>query len=206
MISVSKYNEIMENIKVTDEMHDRIMNNISNKDETVNKKGYFKSYKRYASLAAGIVLLFVVGVLGPDFNYEDPNDNPVMVVADIAEYETIELLNESVVFDVEGLNELDFESSKVTYKSYMGELAEITYESLNNSITYRISKGEEDNSGDYKQYSDIKKVAIDSLEVSLKGEAGLYNLAVWRDGNMTYSIYSEYGLDEEIFKNLIMDK
>ena len=205
MISVSKYNEIMENIKVTDEMHDRIMNNISNRDEMVNKNGRFKSYKRYASIAAGIILLLIVDILGPNLNDEYPDDNEVTVVPVVAEYETIELLNEAVGFEVQGLNELHSETVKTAYISYGGEMAEIDYESLNNSITYRISKGDEDNSGNYRQYSDIKEVTIDSLEVTLKGEVGLYNLAIWSDGSMSYSIYSEHGLDEQFFMNLIMD-
>jgi hypothetical protein len=185
MISVSKYNEIMENIKVTDEMHDRIMNNISNRDEMVNKNGRFKSYKRYASIAAGIILLLIVDILGPNLNDEYPDDNEVTVVPVVAEYETIELLNEAVGFEVQGLNELHSETVKTAYISYGGEMAEIDYESLNNSITYRISKGDEDNSGNYRQYSDIKEVTIDSLEVTLKGEVGLYNLAIWSDGSMS---------------------
>lgn len=55
----------------------------------------------------------------------------------------------------------------------------------------RKSAGDEDNSGDYAAYPEEKTIRSGGRTVTLKGEDGLYTLAVWSEGGYAYSVRAE---------------
>jgi hypothetical protein len=67
---------------------------------------------------------------------------------------------------------------------------------------FRKAAGEEDISGDYSKYAYEKEVDVDGLTVTFKGYEG-NNLAVWNDGEYSYSIYSTEELSDEAMANLV---
>ena len=112
------------------------------------------------------------------------------VVNPVAEYTTLTDLNKALGFTM--VVPTAFASLKV--KSYASILAsslgEIFYTSANgkDEILYRMSKGTEDNSGDYTQYKTTATATVNGHTVTLKGTDTLFNLAVWNDGTYSYSI------------------
>ena len=40
----------------------------------------------------------------------------------------------------------------------------------------------------YKVYEEVKSYSVDSYTVTLKGSNGLYNLAIWSDGEFSYAL------------------
>lgn len=67
---------------------------------------------------------------------------------------------------------------------------------------FRKAAGTEDISGDYSDYAYEKEIQVDGLTVTLKGYES-NNLAVWTDGEYSYSIYSCEELSDEAMADLI---
>lgn len=140
-----------------------------------------------------------VPLLGNDDSILSVEDNNVVIntnVLDnteipnpITEHKTIEELNNVVGFDVK-LPKVG-NDYKITFMSNISDdLAQVVYNNGSNEITYRMAKGNDDISGDYNVYNDTKTVEIKGAKVTLKGNDGKYNVAVWSKGDYTYSLGS----------------
>lgn len=81
------------------------------------------------------------------------------------------------------------------YIDISGELAEVFYENGSDTLLYRVSKGEGDNSGDYNTYSTNKTVNVNGVSVEMRGNDKV-NVAVWSNGGFAYSVSSEQGIAE----------
>lgn len=81
------------------------------------------------------------------------------------------------------------------YIAISGELAEVFYENGSDTLLYRVSKGEGDNSGDYNTYSTKKTVNVNGVSVEMRGNDKV-NVAVWSNGGFAYSVSSEQGIAE----------
>ena len=81
------------------------------------------------------------------------------------------------------------------YIDISGELAEVFYENGSDTLLYRVSKGEGDNSGDYNTYSTQKTVNVNGVSVEMRGNDKV-NVAVWSNGGFAYSVSSEQGIAE----------
>lgn len=68
---------------------------------------------------------------------------------------------------------------------------------------YRKAKETNDISGDYNEYAETDVMDIDGVEVALKGNDGLYNLAIWQNGDYSYSLYIDKGVDYNTFAGII---
>lgn len=96
------------------------------------------------------------------------------------------------------------------YRSIMG-MAEITYvdsdangDEVLNNITYRTAQGTDDISGDYNSYSEVKTVTVNGMEVTLKSDSNsCVMLAVWTDGEYSYSLSFEHGASYERVTEII---
>lgn len=65
------------------------------------------------------------------------------------------------------------------------------------SALFRQSYGTEDNSGDYNEYADTTTIPLGTGTVLLKGDSGLYTLAIWQDTTYSYSLSLSDGLSSE---------
>lgn len=81
------------------------------------------------------------------------------------------------------------------YIDISGELAEVFYENGSDTLLYRVSKGEGDNSGDYNTYSTNKTVNVNGVSVEMRGNDKV-NVAVWSNGGFAHSVSSEQGIAE----------
>lgn len=105
----------------------------------------------------------------------------------IKEHKTIDELNKAVGFDIK-LPKIG-DDYKITFISDIsGDLAQVVYSNGSNEITYRMSKGNDDISGDYNVYNNIKIVELNGTKVTLKGDEGKYRLALWTKDNYAYSL------------------
>lgn len=193
----NRYNQIMGDIKVTEEMHDRIMKNIDNADFYVNQKKVINSitYKKYMVIAACFILV-VSAVVLPDMltsNIEPPVQQGGN---DMVEYATIEKLSDAVGFPIPKINKIPFTVKQVTYTAYGKELGESVYENNGDTIIFRKSVGKEDNSGNYNEYSNVKDVLINKHTITLKGNSNRFYLAIWQKSRYSYSLQSSAGVSE----------
>ena len=91
---------------------------------------------------------------------------------------------------------LPFVVEDTAYRSYGDGLVEIAYTGLGQTAEYRQSVGSGDNSGDYTAYDDVVELKANDLSVTLKGDEGIYVLAVWGDGMFSYSMRLSQGFSE----------
>lgn len=77
------------------------------------------------------------------------------------------------------------------------EMIQVIFKNENGDmITFRKAKGSDDISGDYNNYTEEKLITVDEKSVTVKGNEGKINLAVWTEDDFTYSV-SASGIPEE---------
>lgn len=192
------YDEIMDKIEVTPEMRERVLKRVASEDITPAKPKVlsFPKLKRYLSAAACLVLVIAGAVTLPRLIQLQPPGGGVQAVPQIQEAASLDALSTLVGFEVEVGFALPFEPGETTYCSYGNELAQIQYSGQGQTATYRQSTGTADNSGDYTVYGDVVEITASGLSVTLKGDGGIYVLALWTDGTFSYSLQLSHGASE----------
>ena len=119
----------------------------------------------------------------------------------MTEYASAAELEKAAGFPVRDLKTLPFNAVKSEYRLIAGTIAEVNYygEDTNKQdldLSYRRSKGEEENSGVYNEYSVKKTEMLLGVPISMQGEGELFNLICWSDTFYSYSLYSESGISE----------
>ena len=211
---LSKYSEIMEHIYVTPDMKDRILSGISRhfriKYETGRRRSRIYSL---GAVAAAAVIICSVGLwqhskpAGTDTG-DTYESQPVAGAFAVIDCASVQELSGIVGFDVPVLSSLPFEVQQTTYTALGNELAQVRYFGADESdvLTYRKSPGEEDNSGDYTQYSETDVLEADGLQINVKGNDGLIYLSCWNDGGYAYSISSGAGLTRDEVIGLVFKR
>lgn len=185
----NRYDEVMKNIEVTEEMRDRILGNISALDieKGPKKTSPFLQYKKVLSIAACFIILFVGSIV--IYNaVQLPSDPPIQVAPNLAVCDSAKELSDAVGFTVKEIQELPFGLNSAIYTSYWGELAEIEYTGLDNTATLRMAAGNEDVSGYYGEFTSIESREVNGHDVTMKGDTGQYILAVWQNDGYSYSL------------------
>lgn len=203
------YEVIMDKIVVTEEMRKRILRNIQTVD-LVKPLHFLSSFRKYLPLAACLAVVLIGAVVFQKyFVPPEPAPTPfgasVQKVMEITEFSTAKELSETVGFEITDLSSLPITASHTTYLSFGQELAQIEYTDGNQTITFRKSSGSEDNSGDYTAYSITEIQKIKSNFVTLKGENGLYHLALWEKNGFSYSLRCSESITSDQMKNLIVN-
>lgn len=203
----NRYDKVMKNIEVTQDMRDRILNNINNLDldKTSSKIISFKYYKKYLYIAASIVFLFVSSI----FLYNTVNSPDMSQLQGdyakmgIMNHNTISELSEAVGFTIKTMQDVTFEIDTVEYTSYWGELAEVKYKGYYNMAVLRMALGNNDISGDYSEYNTIKNCIINGYNITFKGNNDKYNLAIWQSNGFSYSLqFVESVSEQEILTSI----
>ena len=121
-----------------------------------------------------------------------------------AENETIGEAARAVGFTISVPDAIDGYSTRIIRTQGQG-MIEIIYQDdeSEGEIRIRKAKGTGDPSGDFNQYSENDMIAVDNLEVTVKGNNGAVNLATWTENGYTYSIGASTGLSNEDMAALI---
>ena len=201
----NRYNRAIEHIEVTPEMHDRIMKNLGEIDpvKKQNKAPSFKVYRKYISIAACLVILFV-GAFVVYNSLINSNNPPVATNNSIVDCSSLGELSDAVGFEVGEVNTFHFNVQQTTYASFWGKTAQISYVGGDNTLVFRMSAGSEDNSGNYNDYSDVKSCSAGDYTVTIKGDNGQYYLAVWEYDGYSYSINIPNGVSEEELLKVVL--
>ena len=112
-------------------------------------------------------------------------------------------LSAAVGFPVNEVEGRPFTVEKEVYISYWGEMAQIEYTGEGETVVFRKGTGTDDVSGDYNVYSSVKEIMAGANLVTLKGENNVFTLAVWTDGNYSYSLDIPKGLSEDEWSEMI---
>lgn len=196
-----RYDTVMEKLEVTDAMRQRILSNIDKMELNAAPRAKvvkFPAVRRLMPIAACFVLL-VAGVFYARYFMPGETVDPrptggVMVGNGIEDVDDAAALSEAVGFPVKEAAALPFPVDEVTYNSFWGDLAQITYTGDGQTVTFRQSVGDEDNSGDYNVYAETETREIGGLPVTLKGDGQGYSLVLWNDGTYAYSLRAKPAL------------
>lgn len=195
---LNRYDRVMEHVEVSAEMRDRILKNLEKTD--FGKKQSivlpFVRYRKYIAIAACFVLL-LVGAFAVRNMIDFAHKPPTQVVPDIAEYGSLGKLSEAVGFKVREVRACPFNPEQITYTAYWKTMAQIVYAGKDDTLVFRMSAGTEDVSGDYNEYSDVKDCSTGGITVTIKGDDGQYNLAVWESEGYSYSVSITNGIPEK---------
>lgn len=203
---MNKYDEIMEKIVVTEEMRTRILSNIKQTSpKAKNKILRLPDYRKYLPVAACLAILLIGAMVIPNILGNRQTDTPLVYEqpGGIAYADNAEALSSYIGFPVNEISSLPFEATEITYLAYDKELAEISYADEEQTLYFRKSIGTEDNSGDFNTYDTLAQITIKDCPITIKGNDKLYNLAVWNDGQYSYSIGITNGISQDKLSVLI---
>lgn len=203
------YRELMEQVNLTPEARERILTNVQQADLSPQAKKVVpfprrrQTWRRWASLAACLVVVVAAVLAVPQFRGSDNDTTPPQLTGTpFHQVDTLAALSDAVGFPVTELSALPFDPVSTTYTAYDEGLAEITYTgSGGQTATYRQSLGSEGNSGDYNLYPDTQ--TLPEQNATLKGQDGLYTLALWTDGTYTYSLRLSSALSADAWQALL---
>ena len=130
----------------------------------------------------------------------EPAENTVMIGNPFTTCETLAEAEELLGYSLEIPEELAGYDS-VIYRAADSEtlsLLEVIFEGEGNEIRLRKSPGTEDNSGVYGEFAIAVENADGERGLVMKGDGdGAYRLAIWQDGEYSYSISCEKGVEQE---------
>lgn len=161
---------------------------------------------------AACVVIVVAGLAVPQIrqkilqNPQKPGEEKPAVEGVYAPQEvaSAEKLTDAVGFPVRDIASLKEKATDRSYVTYGDGLAEITYRWDSQSICFRQSQGQEDNSGDYTHYAEEKLIVVGKYSVTFKGqEKGSYMIATWSDGTYSFSVSATQALKKAEFLGLI---
>lgn len=219
---MAKYNEIMDRIEVSDEMQSRVLKNVDRHFEKKRKKKLMKLWIPAVGVLAAAALLIAVTKPWEKRTEITATEQPTEIISTegstldtgdptggyyfVTEYPSLSALSGAIGFEVKGLTSFTGSILKTEYRNISNTYAEIDYIRTGQTISYRMSKGTEDNSGIYDE--ELKPVVkeISGCKVTLKKDAKEnVCLAFWSDGTYAYSIYAEQGITEEEAVALVAD-
>jgi len=128
-------------------------------------------------------------------------NNLVGVANPFIDYDSLKQASDSLGFSLNYPQE--FNDYEVLYRVGMQELLELIFKDNEQEI-YRIRKEKtnEDISGDYNNYTDIKNITVNNITYTLKGYDSYYDLALWQDDDYSYVFYCKQLSEEEILSYL----
>lgn len=203
------YDEIMDRINVTEEMRGRILDSVKDND-FVNQESCkvikFQTKKIYMVIAACIVVILVSMISIPSLiqNEKDNTPDVIQLANGIVEVGSSKELSDLIGFEVKDIENLPFKPVQCAYTVHWNELAQILYTGDEQTMAFRKSQGNEDNSGDFNVYTNIIEIQINQQSITLKGSDNSYNLATWSEGDYSYSIRSSISLTEEEWESIII--
>lgn len=211
---MAKYKEAMDRIQMTEEMQSRILGHVEKHFARKRRNQKLKIWIPAAGvLAAAAVLLILLQPWKTRETVTDPvqtTETPVTTEQDylpqgtyqLTTYDSVKELSEAVGYDIKEPTSFPGEVTERNYQDINHEIAEINYGGSFGTISYRVSKGTKDNSGVYEAFKEDKKVEIEGISVTLKGETDKYALVIWTDGTCSYSMYCIPGISEANAKTL----
>lgn len=130
--------------------------------------------------------------IDPDAKTEDGDSSQIPNL--LTAHDSLAELAKAVGFDIKALTvPAGYEAD--AYIDISGELAEVFYVKGDDTLVYRVSRGEGDNSGDYNIYSNKKTVDVNGVSVELRGNDKV-NVATWSNGGFAYSVSAKQRISE----------
>ena len=229
-----KYNEIMNRLEMSDEMQSRVLADIDRHFKVKKRNKQLKIWLPIAGVAAAAAILLLVakpwsgrkttdttemntggttevttevttGVQTGGYDPGTEQGTETQIANPMVEYKSPDALNKAAGFSMPELKSIPYDVTSRTYYLIDGTLAEINYEGTDASLSFRKSKGKEDNSGDYNDYPTEQSLKVSDISVTMKGEKDTVHLVLWTAAGYSYSIYTEQGITKDAAAKLVTE-
>ena len=197
------YRQIMDAVSVTPEMERRVLTGLRRSLDTGRRPAAPRWQPRLAAACAALVVCaaaFFPLWLESRSPLETP---PVQVTWGAQQFDSIGELADSLSYPLLVPTSIPEGYQPKAFRCLQGELAEVSWQSEDGTITYRMAPGNEDVSGDFTAYGWEKILNIGAYTVSCKGEDGVVFLAVWSDGTYSFSLHASAGLTPDQVTDVI---
>lgn len=193
----TKYKEIMDKIKVSEELEQRLESNLQQLSIEEEAFSHSKtSLRKYLQIGT-MVACFTVCILGLHLKLSKIDTPPLEENYSITSVKTVEELSEKMKFQLKVPN-VSPEFKVVECNDLFESVAEIVYSDGVEELNYRIGiNNGQDISGVYTVYSDIKNSIIGHTEYTLKGESGEYSLITWVEDEYSFALQSSKPLSSD---------
>lgn len=132
-----------------------------------------------------------LSVNGGTISFQSADDTEI--ANPFQEHDSLASLEKAVGFSV-SMPEAPQGYTLESIQDISGELAQLTFRSGTQSITYRVAKGSADVSGVYETFASDKTDSMNGISVRCRGNGQEIQLATWTADGMSYSIYAPDGL------------
>lgn len=137
-------------------------------------------------------------------NDDSGNSPMVSSVYFTKDYKTLEEAEKTVGFKINPVKVLPQGFNMNNINVISDEIIQIKYSIGEKDISFRAGKEIENISGDYNEYKFNKSFKLNDVNINLKGNKDkIINLATWEKGDISYSISSTNGIEEETMLNMI---
>ncbi|WP_411349053.1 hypothetical protein [Paenibacillus sp. WLX2291] len=210
MIEQNKYNKMMEKVKMTPEMRERIIDNV--RIQTVmmqqhkkKKSKFILKYQKYM-YAAATFLVLLAGIITAQYTVNrNPSENPILSSNNgsntgsfgLNEYDSLAELKTAIPFTFKSVTSVPFELKDTTYSSFSNTLVQIDYIGATNQLNLRTSPNKEELIGDYNTYSQIDEIEINDITTTIKGNDGSYTTITWKQDGLYYSLQFDQGISKQ---------
>lgn len=206
---MSKYNEIMEHIELTDEMRERIISNVSAKQK---RRRISRMISAALGAAACIVVVFgAVTVMKNTDSMNKKPDKPTVneqltstpIVDDTltyggTSYNSAAELSKDFGVEIHDISKLPFDVMNASYSIMFDSFAEADYYGKNGEdCCFRVGKDTENITGEYYEFTTVETEKLSGIDITLKGYGDSYHIASWvKDGHF-YSVSLSRGTDKD---------
>lgn len=132
-----------------------------------------------------------------------PAEDPVEIPNPFVDYETLEEAVSAVGFDFTVPDAIEGHETRSIQVLGENSMIQAIYGEDKADILVRKALGSDDISGDYNNYPQVSEKTIDGRTVTMKGKDDRVMVALWTDGDYTYSIGINAGMDTDSMTALI---
>ena len=203
---MTKYNEVMNRVSVSEEMKGRVLANVEEHFEAAKRKNRRLWYSIVTTAAAVAVIMIVIQPWNKTQTVTPPqvgeSSFDLAGIYQEMDFASAEELSAAVGFEVPEMSELPFTVKETAY-CQVTDFGEIRYYGEEESLIQIKSLGLEDNSGDYNEHPVVEPVQKDDHVIMLKGDKDGFTLAIWNDKTYSYSLLSSQPLTKEEMMKLV---
>ncbi len=157
--------------------------------------------KKILVVLLGIVMIFSLAACQKDDGGKDQIANPWQ------DFETLDKAEETAGFKLDAPAELTGYPNK-HIQAIKEEMIQIFYEAEAegenvDTVLIRKGKGSEDISGDYNEYKETEEAEVNGNKVTVKGNEGKVSLAIWTEGDYSYSVSVSGGAEKETVLSIV---
>lgn len=149
-----------------------------------------------------VVVMLTMAACSKETETSPDTTNNAEIANPIVEHAALEEAIETAGFDFAVPDTIDgYGSRKIM--TIDKKTIQVVYSGEKERLTVRKAEGNGDISGDYNVYSENNVISVDGIEITLKGNEGEANTAVWADNGYSFSITSEDAMSRDEIIELI---